>query len=167
MYALTRLQADKGAWYWGVHFRRNGQPHYRRFYDTKYGGNRAARKAAIAWRDERMAITPVLTMVQFCQQKRSHNTSGVPGVHFLTSPAQPQGYWQAKLKLGGKARHKSFSVLKHGWQNAYEQAVAAREQMLAQAQAQDRPYLYDELAKKVAAKASANTSAKARKKAPP
>lgn len=80
-------------------------------------------------------------------------------MHFLSSARQPHGYWQAKLKLGGKAKHKSFSVLKHGYQPAYEMAVAAREQLLATAQ--DKPYLYDELAKRVAAKAM-----KAAKKAP-
>lgn len=150
MYALTHLQATKGTWYWAVHFKRRGQTYYRRFYEPKYGGSQAARKAAIAWRDEQLAQAKALTMVEFCQQQRSHNTSGVPGVHFLTSTAQPQGIWQAKLKLGGKAVHKSFSVRKHGWQSAYEQACAAREQMLAAAQ--DRPYLYDKLAKRMAGK---------------
>lgn len=151
MYAITRQQANKGTWYWAVHFSRRGQMICRRFYDPKHGGNAAAKHAAIAWRDEQMATTQSLSMVEFCQQKRSNNTSGVPGVHFLTSASQPHGIWQAKLKLAGKAKHKSFSVLKHGWQSAYEQAVAAREQMLAAAQ--DRPYLYDKLAKQVEAKA--------------
>lgn len=129
--------------------------HYRRFYETKYGGSAAARKAAIAWRDEQMALIPAMTMVEFCQHRRSHNTSGVPGVHFLTSAAQPHGIWQAKLKLGGKSRSKSFSVLQYGWQGAYEMAVAAREQLLATAD--DRPYLCDTLAKRVAAKVALKT----------
>ena len=74
-------------------------------------------------------------------------------MHFLTTASQPHGIWQAKLKLEGKAKHKSFSVLKYGWQSAYEQACAAREQMLAAAQ--DKPYLYDPLAKRIASKSSA------------
>ena len=55
MYAVFRLQADKGTWYWVVHFSRRGQRHYRRFYEPKHGGPAAARKAAIAWRDEQLA----------------------------------------------------------------------------------------------------------------
>jgi hypothetical protein len=151
MYAIVHLQAQSGTWYWAVHFSRRGRMHYRRFYEPQYGGSAAARKAAIAWRDEQLAKTDALTLVEFCQQKRSHNTSGVAGVHFLTSARQPQGIWQAKLKLGGISRSKSFSVRQHGWQEAYDMAVAAREQLLATAD--DRPYLYDKLAKRVAAKA--------------
>lgn len=107
-----------------------------------------------------MAQTKALSMVEFCQHKRSHNTSGVPGVHFLTSPRQPLGFWQAKLKLEGTGKTKTFSVLKHGYQPAYEMAVAAREQMLAMAQ--DRPYLYDPLAKRVAATSVRKLKTKAR-----
>ena len=105
----------------------------------KHGGSAQARQAALAWRDEQLATTPVLGIVEFCAQQRDNNTSGVPGVHFLTSPRQPEGYWQAKLKIGGKARHKSFSVRLHGDRPAFEMAVAARLEMLAQAT--NRPYL--------------------------
>lgn len=164
VYALIRHQTSKGAWYWGVHFSRRGQMVYQNFHDTKYGGNALARKAAVAWRDTQMAQVPALSMVEFCAQKRSHNTSGVAGVHFLTSPRQPLGYWQAKLKLDGKGKYKSFSVLKHGWHSAYEQAVAARLQMLAEAQ--DRPYLYDKVAKRMAPTPEA-ASRNLKRKVPP
>lgn len=154
MYAVSHRKAAKNAWYWLVHFRRRGQLHSRHFSELKYGGFEPARKAAIAWRDEQLAKLQVLSMVEFCQLHRSNNTSGVVGVHYLTTASQPNGIWQAKVKINGKARHKSFSVLLHGWQSAYEQAVAAREQLLAEAN--DKPYLYDKLAKKLAAKANVN-----------
>jgi hypothetical protein len=150
MYTLSHLQATSGTWYWVVHFSRRGQRHYRRFYEPKHGGSAAARKAAIAWRDEQLATVKPLSVVEFCQLKRGNNTSGAAGVHFLTSARQPHGLWQAKLKINGKARCKSFSVLLHGWQSAYEQALAAREQLLAEAN--DSLYLYNKLAKKLAAK---------------
>lgn len=67
MYALTRLQAEKGTWYWAVHFKRRGQLHYRRFYDPKYGGSALAKKAAIEWRDQQLASIEALSMVEFCQ----------------------------------------------------------------------------------------------------
>lgn len=95
VYAIGHLQAGTGTWYWCVHFSRGGKLHYRRFYEPKYGGSEAARRAAIAWRDERLASTKVLGVLEFCQKKRSNNRSSVPGVHFLKPPAQPEGIWQA------------------------------------------------------------------------
>ncbi|MDP2322978.1 MAG: AP2 domain-containing protein [Gammaproteobacteria bacterium] len=142
------MQAKQGTWYWGVHFSRRGQLHHKRFYFPKYGGSAKARAAAIAWRDEQLAKISALTMVQFCQQVRDNNTSGVPGVHFLASPRQPQGIWQAKLKLGGRAQCKSFSVRKYGFSAAYAMAVAARQNMLTEAD--DAPYLHDRVALRAA-----------------
>lgn len=151
MYAIFHLQATSGTWYWNVNFSRRGVLYYRRFYQPKYGSSSMALKAAIAWRDEQLANAGALSLLEFCVQKRSSNTSGVPGVHFLKSAAQPLGLWQAKLKLAGKYTSKSFSVLKHGEHQAYEMAVAARQQMIEAAQ--DRPYVYDKVAKRFARKA--------------
>jgi len=149
MYAIVHLQAQhSGTWYWAVHFSRRGRLYSRRFYEPKYGGKANARRAAIAWRDEQLAKAQALSLLDFCQQKRSNNTSGVAGVHFLKPASQPEGIWQAKLKLGGKYVSKSFSVQKHGDRQAYELAIAAREQMLASTP--DRPYVYDTVAKRFA-----------------
>lgn len=148
-YAIKRLQATKGTWYWCVHFSRNGQRHYRRFYEPKYGSSRPARQAAIAWRDEQLTKTKVLGVLEFCQKMRGNNRSSVPGVHFLTPPVQPEGIWQAKLKLAdGTCTTKTFSVRKHGERKAFGLAVAARREMIERAQ--DRPYLYDPLAMRLA-----------------
>ncbi len=150
MYAIKRLQASKGTWYWVVNFSRRSVHHARRFYDPKPGGKDAALRAAIAWRDEELAKAKVLGVLEFCQQKRSNNSSGVPGVHFLTPAAQPEGIWQAKLKLADGTRWtKTFSVRMHGYDKAFRLASAARREMLRNAE--DRPYLYDPLAKRFAA----------------
>lgn len=152
-YALFHLQATSGTWYWVVHFSRNSKRHYKRFYEPMYGGSAKARAAAVAWRDAQLKATKPLTMVEFCQKARNNNTSGVPGVCFMVSKAQPLGFWQAKLKIGGgKYKSKSFSVLQHGERGAYKLAVAARQCMLAEAK--DAPYLYDPLAKKMAKQAA-------------
>lgn len=130
-YAIFHQQATSGTWYWAVNFSRRGERHYRRFYEPKYDGSDKALAAAIVWRDQQLATTQVLTLVEFCQKTRSSNTSGVPGVHFSVSKRQPKGLWQAKLKLGGgKYISKSFSVLLYGNDRAYELAVAARSDML-------------------------------------
>jgi hypothetical protein len=132
-----------------VNFSRNGQVFSRRFYEPMYGGSKKARQAAIAWRDEMLAKTPALTVLEFSQKVRSNNTSGVPGVTFHKTPRQPKGIWQAGLTLSsGKRLRKSFSVLWHGDENAFALAVQAREAMLAQAD--DEPYLYSPVALKAA-----------------
>ena len=90
-----------------------------------------------------------VTVAEFCQHKRSNNSSGVPGVHFLRPAVQPLGIWQAKLKLSdGRSMSKSFSVSKYGADGAFKRAVAAREQMLASIS--DLLYLHDPLAKRAA-----------------
>lgn len=156
LYAIYHLQATNGTWYWGVHFSRNGQLYYRRFYEPRHGGSDKALAAAIAWRDEALVTTQVLTMLEFCQKKRSSNTSGAPGVHFLKSAAQPLGFWQAKLKMGGgKYLSKTFAVLKHGDHVARELALAARAEMVASAQ--DKPYLKHPTAKLMAPKKRGST----------
>ena len=64
-----------------------------------------------------LAETKALGILEFSELKRSNNTSGAPGVTFSKSARQPEGMWQARLKLdGGKTATKSFSVRRHGAQ---------------------------------------------------
>lgn len=87
--------------------------------------------AAIAWRVAMLVRIDTLSRREFCEQKRSNNTSGVPGVHFLKTARQPLGLWQAKIKRpDGRKVHKSFSVRRFGEQRAFRMAVAARMEML-------------------------------------
>jgi hypothetical protein len=114
-----------------------------------HGGNERALAAAVAWRDKKLAEVKALSVLAFCEIKRSNNTSGVTGVHFLTSKAQPHGFWQARIKLtDGTKLTKNFSVLQNGKRKAFRLAVAARREMLRSLE--DRPYLHDPLAKKLA-----------------
>ncbi len=151
LYAIYHMQSVKGFWSWRVSFSRNGQFFNKQFPEIRHGGSDAAKAAAIAWRDQTLAKAEALTMLEFCQKKRSSNTSGTPGVHFLKSASQPLGFWQAKLKMGGgKYLSKNFSVLKLGDHAARELAQAARAEMVANAQ--DKPYLKHPLAKLMAPK---------------
>jgi len=148
VYAIHHLQHEKGTWYWSVHFARRGKLYYQRFYEPKYGGSAKARKAAITWRDRQLAKVKILTIREFHEQKRSNNTSGVAGVHFLTTRRQPLGSWQAKITPhDGKAMTKSFSVRKFGRRKAYALAVAARLELLEKVE--NRPYLYHSVAKRL------------------
>ncbi|MGB3934514.1 MAG: hypothetical protein WBL29_02250 [Burkholderiales bacterium] len=131
MYAITRAKKAKNAWYWRVSFKRRGEDYARTFYDLKHGGQKKALAAALAWRDRQLKRSGVLTLREFHAQRRSNNTSGVPGVHFLRSAAQPRGTWQAKIKLpNGRKVTKSFAVMKFGARSAFRRAVAARARML-------------------------------------
>lgn len=150
MYAIRRLQVGRGVWCWAVSFSRQGKRYERRFHELKYGGTKRALQVAVAWRDDKLAQAKALQVHEFCQLKRSNNTSGIPGVHFLTPARQPEGIWQAKLKLSdGLQMTKSFSVSKYGEQKAFRMAVKARREMLRRVG--DRPYLHDPLAIHVAA----------------
>jgi AP2 domain len=152
-YAIGRRKAAVSAWYWVVHFRRRGKLYSKRFYDLSYGGSAQAKAAALVWRDEQLAEISALTMREFHAQRRSNNTSGVPGVHFLTTAAQPQGLWQAKIKLpDGRKVHKSFSVRRFGYDEAFALAIKARAQLLQLIE--DRAYLKHPLARKRAANAN-------------
>jgi hypothetical protein len=158
-YALTRLQDQHGAWHWRVLFRRRAKWHQRRFYDRDHGGDAGARKAARGWRDLQLAQVDTFTKLEFCQQRRGNNTSGVPGVHFLTSPRQPLGFWQAKISLAGKrASCRSFSVKEYTNDVAYAMAVEARQAMLARQV--DEPYVYAAVAKRKSKPIAAATAAK-------
>ena len=75
----------------------------------------------------------------------------------LHSLKQPEGFWQAKIKLQGKCRTKNFSVLLHGNQKAFELAVATRKVM--REEAEKLPYVYDPVAKRAALKQAAITPA--------
>lgn len=148
MYAIRRYRAAKNAWCWRVNFRRQGKFYSKVFYDLTCGGSKEAKAAAIAWRDEQLAAIKPLALVEFHQQKRSNNLSGVPGVHFHKTPAQPLGFWQANIKThDGKRSAKSFSVRKYGEREAFRLAVAARSELLARVE--NRPYLQHPVAKRL------------------
>lgn len=149
MYAIFRFKAALNAWYWVVHFRRRGSFHFRRFYDLTHGSSKKALAAAITWRDRRLAKARVLTLREFNQIRRSNNRSGVPGVHFLRPREMPRGVWQAKVTFSnGKSVTKAFGVQKYGAREAFKRAVEARVELLKLVE--DRPYLYDPLAKEFA-----------------
>jgi hypothetical protein len=153
MYAISRIESKPGIWCWSVNFRRRGQPHFKSFYDLQSGGSRKALAAAIQWRDSQLAKTQALSKREFHQLVRTNNQSGVPGVQFIQPKSRPQGSWQARMKLpDGKEMTRTFSVLKHGYEGAFEQAVEARNDLLGLVE--DKPYLQHPIAKQFASERS-------------
>lgn len=85
------------------------------------------------------------TLLEFHQQRRSNNASGVAGVHLQVTPAQPLGFWQATIRFQIRKRmSKTFSVRKFRRRRAFALAVAARSEMLARVE--NRAYLYHSVA---------------------
>lgn len=148
-YALTQGLTAKGTPYWSVRFSRAAVPHERRFYGPKYGSMDAARSAATTWRDQMLATVQPLSKLDFCQISRSNSSAEIPGVVRSAPKRQPEGIWQARLKLAGQpAQIASFSVRKFGEAEAYELAIQARKRMLANAD--DQPFLHADKAKLLA-----------------
>lgn len=149
-YAIRELRTAGGARCWVVAFSRDSRLHEKRFYWRKLGGPQAAWAAAVAWRDAALAETRPLSLAAFCAKTRSNNASGVPGVYFLQPARQPMGIWQAKLRLGdGTSLCESFSVRKHGHDEALAMAVEARQAMLRVAGG--TAFVHDPVAKSFAA----------------
>ncbi len=151
MYAISRIEVKPGVWCWSVHFRRTGKAHYKSFYDLKMGGSKKALAAAIEWRDDQLAKTRALGKREFHQLVRINNQSGVPGVQFIQPKSQPQGSWQARLKMpDGKELARTFSVKRYGYEGAFKLAVKARQELLETIE--DKPYLIHPTAKKYEAR---------------
>ena len=148
MYAIRRHRAAVKAWCWRVRFSRRGIMYSKTFFDLTCGGSKEAKAQAIAWRDAQLAQLEALTMVEFHERQRSNNVSGVPGVHFHKTARQLLGFWQAKIRFhDGKSRAKAFSVRLHGNEEAFRLAVAARAELLTQAE--NRSFLRHPVAKRL------------------
>lgn len=162
MYAISRIEAKPGIWCWAVAFRRRGRTTYKSFYDVRRGGSKKALAAAIAWRDRNLKRTAILTTREFRQLLRSDNRSGAPGVLFIRPKNQPQGSWQAKLRLPGNRQiARTFGVHKHSNRRAFALALAARADLLRLIE--NRPYLHHPTAKKFATRSAAWKASRARR----
>ncbi len=148
MYAIRRHRAAIKAWCWRVRFSRRGVSYSKSFYDLACGGARQAKAQAVAWRDAQLAKIEALTLLDLHKKKRSNNVSGVSGVHFHKTSRQPLGFWQAKIRFhDGTSKAKAFSVRMHGYEEAFNLAVAARSELLAEVE--NRPFLHDPVAKRL------------------
>lgn len=156
-YAISRLCSRGGFWYWLVAFRRRGKHYYKSFYDVRRGGTEQALAAAVAWRDEQLVRAQVLGKREFCQLRRTTNTSGVPGVQFIRSRNQPEGSWQARHKLpDGREQTSTFAVQKHGEREAFRLAVQARREMLEAVE--NTPFLHHPVAREFSERQTAESA---------
>ena len=96
-------------------------------------------KAARAWRDGMTQSLLPETKQEFSQRMRPDNTSGYPGVYLKRQVVRrgdwsgEYAFWQAQTPQGVKPfRSRSFSVDRYGFDGAYELAVQARAEFVAE-----------------------------------
>lgn len=135
------IRTRKGAWgtAYRVSFTRHGKNVSKLFRTRDFDNARAALKAARAWRDSMTQSLLPETKQEFSQRVRPDNTSGCPGVYLrrqLVRRGNWSGeytHWQAQAPQGVKPfRSCSFSVDRYGFDGAYELAVQARAEFVAE-----------------------------------
>lgn len=137
---ISNADTDKTYGGWQVRFQRRGVKTDKFFSDIGYGGKRAALQAAKELRDSLEASTAKLTVAEKSTEPSIRNRSGIVGVR-MHQQKDRRGdteyqywYWIAQWTDGrGRRRTRSFSVHRHGEEEAFQMAVKARKQGLAQA----------------------------------
>ena len=135
---ITRIDIDRdgqsGTHGWEVRINRRGKKISKFFSDSWYEGKRGAMYAAREYRDEIEEKIPQLSRAEVLRNTSPRTDSGVAGVRRRTNSVIRNGWeysydtWEASWtpKKGGRRKRRQFSVLKHGEDEAYELAVAAR-----------------------------------------
>ena len=137
-YAIRTRKGAQGIAY-RVSFTRHGKNVAKLFRARDFDNASAALKAARAWRDSMTQSLLPETKQEFSQRIRPDNTSGCPGV-YLKRQVVRRGdwsgeyiHWQAQTPQGVKPfRSRSFSVGRYGFGGAYELAVQARAEFVAE-----------------------------------
>ena len=118
---------------WHVQVRRQSRWYRRYFSDGRHGGAEQALAAAIAYRDQIIAVHPPLPMPAYCAILKKTNRSGVSGLTRVDRLERSKGrlrrrlYWEAQWPIDGcRSKHRKFSILKYGEEAAFEMALAAR-----------------------------------------
>lgn len=136
-YAIRTREGPMGIVY-RVSLRRAGQTVAKLFRAREYGGARQALEAARRWRDQMAQALEPETKQTYSQRLMVHNTSGCAGVYLKRQITKRNGveyeylHWQAQSPAGAKPwRSRSFSVDRYGYDQAYELAVQARDELVA------------------------------------
>ncbi len=129
----TKGKTGKSFGGWEVRLQRKGEKTEKFFSDKKFGGRRAALRAAKEFRDELEEKYSKYTVEELAESPSKRNKSGVVGVR-LHQQVDQRGdyeyhywYWVAQWTDGrGRRRTRSFSVHQHGDDEAFRLACQAR-----------------------------------------
>ncbi len=133
---IRRIDSPKSHGY-QVHIERNGTVITKHFSDSRFASPSAARKAAIAYRDEMLAEVPAPAN-QRGYRTVPHSNTGEVGIS-LTHMSRRQGEKKPYLTVSvspspGKMINRKFSIDRLGYEEAMAQAKAWREEILQQRQ---------------------------------
>ncbi len=119
---------------------RQGKKYSKFFADGLWGGKRKALRQARQYRDELERRLRPWSIRKLAEKPSARNTSGVVGVRKGYQTVISDGYeyrygfWVAQWIDGlGRRRTRSFSIGKHGEQQAFEMALAVRKNGVQQA----------------------------------
>ena len=119
---------------WRVTVQRRTRVYVRSFSDGRYCGAQQALLAAQAYRDELITSHPPLSKPVYCAILKKTNRSGISGLSRVDRWEVSGGrrvrrlYWEAQWPIENcRSRHKKFSILKYGEDEAYRRALKARE----------------------------------------
>jgi hypothetical protein len=138
MPGLTRKPAamygiNEYATKWLVSVQRENKTFAKIFTFSTHGGREMALTQAQAWRDEQIHRYPQLERREHAQRIKRNNTSGIPGVRCQFWPDGRPMRWVVHTLIGpGVILTKSFGVKTHGYEQAKQMAIAAREKHLEQ-----------------------------------
>ncbi|UHS64289.1 hypothetical protein HRR99_19710 [Agrobacterium vaccinii] len=129
-YGLAREEANerRGAGWW-VSLRRRGHKIVRLFKDSVYSTDKAAYKAARAYRDAIIEAIPPATNHEQAVLLRKNIKSGISGVRRVET--RDGDVWQVMLTTNKCLKRENFSVSKFGEQAAKSMAIAQRRKWLA------------------------------------
>ena len=137
-YAIRTREGALGIVY-RVSFTRHGNNVAKLFRVRDHGTARAALKAARVWRDGMTRALALETKQEYSQRVQPNNTSGCPGVYLKRQLVRrgdwtgEYAFWQAQTPQGIKPfRSRSFSIDRYGFDVAYELAVKARTEFVAE-----------------------------------
>ena len=99
------------------------------FVDSTHGGRESALACAQAYRDHVITSMPPLLWREKMEIRTTNNTSGVVGVCLICKKGVAHS-WHAGIQIQGKKWQRSFSIRKHGYDNAREKAIQYRLKML-------------------------------------
>lgn len=125
---------------WAVRLQRRGVKTQRYFSDSAFGGNRNALAMAKEFRDQIESDSRKYSVRELAQKPSARNQSGVVGVRLQLDKKLIDGeeyqywFWIAQWIDGhGNRKARSFSVHRHGDEEAYRLACLARRKGVSQA----------------------------------
>ncbi|QXI27408.1 AP2 domain-containing protein [Pseudomonas vanderleydeniana] len=123
------LHQDDRLYAWKVEVRRGAKLLVRTFTFEEHGGEQPARLAAESYRNALVLKMPAPQTYASRQRLLPHNTSGHPGV--IRIETHNIGYWRASTRIHGYNLSRSFSVERHGEEQAKRLALNERQRQLA------------------------------------